>query len=73
MEKPLKDLSASTLRQLLIEEINVFIKSLDAGSSDELQQKKDRINEILDLLKEKENNETPLNWGKSSKNNAPIA
>jgi hypothetical protein len=59
MEKPLKDLSASTLRRLLIKEINVFIESLDTGSTDELQQKKHRLTQIFDLLKEKEHNEMP--------------
>ena len=66
MEKPLKDLSASTLRRILIEEVNVFIMSLDNGSTNELQQQKLRLREIFELLKEKEKNEMPLMWGKNS-------
>ena len=66
MEKPLKDLSASTLRRMLIEEVNMFIMSLDNGSTNELQQQKLRLREIFDLLKEKEKNEMPLVWGKNS-------
>jgi hypothetical protein len=66
MEKHLKDLSASTLRRLLIQEIKKFIECLDIGSHEELQQKKLRLTEILNLLNEKERNETPLIWGKSS-------
>jgi hypothetical protein len=67
MEKHLKDLSASTLRPLLIQEVNKFIECLDTGSTEDLEQKKLRLREIFDLLKEKERNEMPLVWGKNSK------
>jgi len=67
MKKPLKDLSASILRHLLIEEINKFIICLDTGSTEELQQMKTQLREILDLLNEKEKKEmAPLAWGKNS-------
>lgn len=67
MKKALKDLSASTLRHLLIEEINKFIICLDTGSTEELQQLKLQLREILDLLNEKEKKEmAPLVWGKNS-------
>ena len=67
MKKALKELSASTLRHLLIEEINKFIVCLDTGSTEELQQMKSRLREILELLNEKEMKEmAPLVWGKNS-------
>jgi hypothetical protein len=59
MEKPLEELSASTLRNVLIEEIKKFILSLDHGSIAELEQMKLRLRRILDLLLEKEQDESP--------------
>ena len=67
MEKALSDLSASTLRRLLIEDIRKFIDSLDNGSTAELEALKQRLQEILKLLKEKEHHEIPITWGKNSK------
>ena len=70
MEKALKELSASTLRRLLIEEVNKFISCLDNGSTEELQQMKLRLKEIFNLLAEKELIEmSPLIWGKNSTKN----
>jgi hypothetical protein len=67
MEKAHDKLSASDLRKLLIMEINVFIKSLDDGSIEELKKKKIYLTEILNLLTEKERQEMePLQWGKNS-------
>ena len=67
MEKVPDKLSASDLRKLLIMEINVFIKYLDNGSIEELKNKKIYLTEILNLLTEKERQETePLQWGKNS-------
>jgi hypothetical protein len=60
MEKSLKDLSAWTLRRLLIEDVHKFIKCLDRGSTEELQQMKLRLREIFDLLTEKERHE--IGW-----------
>ena len=54
MEKAPKELSASALRKLLIVEVERFITSLDHGSTEELQEKKDRLKEILHSLTEKE-------------------
>lgn len=71
MEKALNELSASTLRHLLIEEVNKFIDCLDSGSTEELQQMKLRLREIFALLREKELLEmAPLIWGRNSTNNS---
>jgi hypothetical protein len=67
MEKALKELSASTLRRLLIEDVRKFINALDTGSTEELEALKRRLREIFQLLKEKERHEFPLIWGKNSK------
>jgi hypothetical protein len=67
MEKPLKELSASTLRRLLIMEVNRFIACLDNGNAEELIQIKFRLREILDLLGEKEYQEiSSIVLGKNS-------
>jgi hypothetical protein len=70
MEKALKDLSASTLRRLLIVDVRKFIDALDKGSTEELETLKKRLKEIFQLLREKERNEIPLIWGKNSRKNA---
>jgi len=57
MEKSLNELSAWALRRLLIEDVRKFIKCLDRGSTEELQQMKLRLREIFDLLTEKERHE----------------
>lgn len=67
MEKTLSDLSASTLRRLLIEDVRKFINALDNGSTEELEEIKRRLREIFRLLEEKERHEIPLAWGKNSK------
>lgn len=67
MEKAPKELSASALRKLLIVEVQKFISSLDYGSTEELQQKKDRLKEILHSLTEKERHEMArILWGKNT-------
>jgi len=66
MEKPLHKLSASALRRLLIEDIRKFIDTLDDGSTEELEALKQRLREIFKLLKEKEQHEIPIIWGKNS-------
>jgi len=71
MEKALKELSASTLRRLLIVDVRKFIDALDKGSTEELETIKKRLREIFQLLKEKERNEIPISWGKNSKKNPP--
>jgi hypothetical protein len=67
MESDLTDLSASTLRTLLITEIRLFINCLDNGNAVELQAKKDHLKNILEQLAQKEHIEmAPLNWGKNT-------
>jgi len=69
MEKALNKLSASSLRNLLIQEIELFIDCLDNGTLEELEKSKERLKEIFGLLTEKELLEmAPLIWGKSSSN-----
>ena len=67
MEKTLQELSASTLRRLLIVDVRKFIDTIDNGSTEELETIKQRLREIFRLLKEKERHEIPLVWGKNSK------
>jgi hypothetical protein len=67
MEKALEELSASTLHNLLIEEVNRFIVCLDKDTTEELEQMKARLREIYDLISIKEKEEaSPLVWGKNS-------
>jgi hypothetical protein len=67
MEKALEELSASALRNLLIEEIRKFIVALDNDPTDELDRKKIQLRKIFNLIREKEQKENlPLIWGKSS-------
>ena len=67
MEKPLEDLSASSLRNLLIEEVKAFVKCLDSSATQELEEKRKRLILIFHLITEKEKMETmPLVWGKNS-------
>jgi len=67
MEKAPKELSASALRKLLIVEVQKFITSLDYASTEELQQKKDRLKEILHSLTEKERHEMArILWGRNA-------
>jgi hypothetical protein len=67
MKKALEELSASALRNLLIEEIKKFIVALDNDTTDELDQKKLQLRKIFTLIREKEQKEkTPLIWGKNS-------
>ena len=67
MEKALEDLPASTLHNLLIEEVSMFIVCLDKETTEELEQRKAHLRKIYDLisLKEKEA-AAPLVWGKNS-------
>jgi len=67
MEKALEELSASALRNLLIEEVKKFTIALDNGSTEELQAMKYRLRMLFDLIAEKEKDEgKPLAWGKNS-------
>jgi hypothetical protein len=67
MEKPLEEFSASTLRNLLIEEVKAFVKCLDSSAMQELEEKRNRLILIFNLITEKEKMETiPLVWGKNS-------
>lgn len=70
MEKTLNKLSASSLRNLLIVEIEFFIDCLDNGTLEELEKSKERLKEIFGLLTEKELLEmAPLIWGRNSSKN----
>ncbi|HEY4206176.1 MAG TPA: hypothetical protein VGM31_05150 [Puia sp.] len=72
MEKAISELSASTLRQLINEEIRSFIDCLDSGTVEELEERKLRLKEIYKLLAEKELLEmAPLRWGKNTSRNNP--
>ena len=67
MEKALEKLSASSLRHLLIKEIIDFTGCLELGSTEELEKKKLQLKEILNVLKQKEQEEMAhLKWGKNS-------
>jgi len=67
MEKALEELSASALRNLLIEEVKKFILFLDHGPILELVQMKYRLRKIYELIAEKEREEEKtLIWGKNS-------
>jgi hypothetical protein len=72
MEKAISDLSASTLRKLLTEEIKIFIGCLDEGSVEELEKRKEKLKEIFTLLSEKELLEmAPLIWSRNTSHNNP--
>ena len=67
MENYLSNLSAHTLRKLLIKEVEKFIKCLDGGNLEELQLMKAHLKEIYSILSEKERQEmAPILWGKNS-------
>ena len=67
MEKPLEDLSVSSLNNLLNAEIRQFIIALDHSSTDDLERMKLRLKEIYNLINVKEKAEMiPLKWGKNS-------
>jgi hypothetical protein len=67
MDTVLENQSASTLRNLLIEEVKKFILCLDDSSTTELDGMRFRLRTIYDLIAEKEQNEgRPLMWGKNS-------
>ena len=76
MEKALEELSASSLRNLLIEEVKKFIIALDNDPTDELERRKLHLRKIFNLITEKEKKEMiPLAWGKNSTNprtNSPV-
>ena len=57
MEKALEELSASALRNLLIEEVKKFIVALDNDTTDELDRKKFQLRKIFNLITEKEKKE----------------
>jgi hypothetical protein len=67
MEKALIQLSASALRNLLIQETRAFIDCLDNGTPEELHEKKMRLQEIHEVLDEKERKEMePIVWSRHS-------
>jgi len=67
MEKALIQLSASALRSLLIQETRAFIECLDHGTPEELQAMKVRLQEIHEVLDEKERKEMqPIEWSKNT-------
>lgn len=67
MKKTLEELSASVLRNLLIEEIGKFIAGLEYSSIEDLQEMKLQLRKIFDLLVKKEAEEiAPILWGKKS-------
>jgi hypothetical protein len=69
MEKALEELSASNLRNLLIEEVKKFIIALDNDPTHELERRKVYLRKIFVLITEKEKKEMiPLVWGKNSTN-----
>lgn len=69
MEKALEELSASNLRNLLIEEVKKFIIALDNDPTHELELRKLYLRKIFVLITEKEKKEMiPLVWGKNSTN-----
>ena len=72
MEKPLEELSASSLRNLLIKEVKLFTASLDNAVTEELEKKKLFLRRIYELIQQKEKAESaPLNWGKKSTSVSP--
>ncbi|HVU53942.1 MAG TPA: hypothetical protein VHD83_02765 [Puia sp.] len=72
MEKAISELSASTLRKLLTDEIKNFINCLDEGSVEELEQRKQRLKEIYKQLTEKELLEmAPILWSRNASRNDP--
>lgn len=72
MEKAISELSASTLRNLLIEEIRLFIDCLDNDSIEDLEKKKEKLREIFKQLTEKELLEmAPIIWGRTTSRNNP--
>lgn len=73
MEKALIQLSASALRNLLILETRAFIECLDNGTPEELNARKLRLQEIHEVLDEKERKEMqPILWSRhSSKSDQP--
>lgn len=67
MEKALEELSASALRNILIEEIKKFIICLDHSSNKELDEMKLHLRRIFDLITQREEEENALlPWGKNS-------
>jgi hypothetical protein len=67
MEKVLVQLSASALRNLLIQETRAFIECLDNGTPEELHARKLRLQEIHEALDQKERKEMePIAWSRHS-------
>ena len=67
MENVLVQLSASALRNLLIQETRAFIECLDNGTPEELNARKLRLHEIHEVLDQKERKEMePIAWSRHS-------
>jgi hypothetical protein len=65
MEKALIQLSASALRSLLIQETRAFIECLDNGTPEELEVRKQHLQEIHEVLEQKELKEMePIAWSR---------
>ncbi len=72
METPLEKLSTSSLRSLLIEEIKLFIASLDDAATEELEKQKLSLRRMYELIQQKEKAEkVPLEWGNNSPKTSP--
>jgi|GEM_PF-3240845 len=59
------NLSASVLRNLLMDHIHRFIVTIDSGSTDELEQIKHDISKIFAVLDEKEKEEVRKLYGEN--------
>ena len=69
METTLDQLTATTLRKLLITEVKTFIDCLDTTSPERLQEMRNRLIAIYKTLSEKEQIEMlPLVWGRNTMN-----
>ena len=66
MENYLKDLSAQSLRKLLIKEVEKFIKCLDYGNLKELQLMKVNLKDIFNLLAERKAISMPENMAEKT-------
>ncbi|WP_431210263.1 hypothetical protein ACQ86N_30075 [Puia sp. P3] len=66
----LSQLSASSLRILLLAEARNFIDQLDKASLEELQNIQRHMKEIHEILREKEQKDlTPIQWSRNSTRN----
>ena len=72
MDEPLDQLSATTLRKLLITEVKTFVACLENTSPEKLQEMRNRLIAIYKSLTEKEQLEMlPLIWGRNAPDKHP--